>query len=150
MKTSKKIIYPKKKQKEILSKVKKILKPFSKKKSVAKILIFGSLVRMKLGKYPEKKFGSYYSDIDVSIVVDGKIKMPSSFKEDYKTSMQPLTKKVIKETKKICDRYCGKQRVDHKFPLIVHIVDPKIHNMRLANKYLHLNKKDTLLIYKRK
>ncbi len=149
MKTPKKIIYPKKKQKEILAKVKKILKPFTKKNSVVKILIFGSLVRMELGKYPKKKYGSFYSDIDVNIVVDGKIRMPSSFKLDYKTNVPPLSRKEIKNTKKICERYSRKRKLEHKFPLIVHIINPKIHDIQLANKYLHLNKKDTLLVFKR-
>ena len=149
MKTPEKTIYPKKKQKEILSKVKKIMKPFTRKKPVIKILIFGSLVRGKLGKYPMKKYGSFYSDIDVDILVDKNIKIPSSFKLDYKTNMPHLSRKEVQKGKKVCYRYSRKQKIEGKFPLIVHIINPKIHDLRLANKYLHLNKKDTLVIFEK-
>jgi predicted nucleotidyltransferase len=84
MEVPEKIILPLKKQNEILSKVKKIIKPISSSKPVIRILIEGSVARRELGKYVKPKHGIMpYSDVDVLVVAEDKIKLPKSFIEDY-------------------------------------------------------------------
>jgi predicted nucleotidyltransferase len=149
MKTPKKIIFPLKKQREILSQVKKILKPISKNKSVKRILIGGSFARMELGKYEREYHGKLYSDIDVFVVADGDIKIPSSFREDY-----ALPEKIAKITRRICFRYISKKSLEGKLPIHIHIFNPNIHNRKLALKHdfqidHRINKKKAILIYER-
>ena len=133
-----------------MSQVKITLKPLSKNKSIKRILIGGSLVRMKLGKYEREYHGKQYSDIDVFVVADDEIKIPSSFREDY-----TLPKKIVKITKQICFRYISKNNLDGKFPIHIHVFNPNIHNRKLALKHdfpinCRINKKKAILIYERK
>jgi len=149
MKTPEKIIFPLKKQKEALSKVKKILKPISKNKSVVRILIGGSLVKMKLGRYVNGKHGRLYSDIDVFVIADSYVKIPSSFIEDYS-----LPNKILKITRQICFRYISKNNLEGKLPIHIHVFNPHIHNRKLALEHdfpinRRINKKKTILIYER-
>jgi predicted nucleotidyltransferase len=78
MEVPEKIILPLKKQNEILSKVKKIIKPISSSKPVIRILIEGSAARRELEKYVKPKHGIMpYSDVDVLVVAEDKISCPN-------------------------------------------------------------------------
>lgn len=126
--TYKKTILPKKEQKEILSKVIRILKPLSKNKHVETILIYGSLSRMELGRYDKEYHGRLYSDIDILVIADKKIKI-KKFKENLN-----LPKEIKKVTKKVCYRYSSNFKIDNKYPVFVHVFNKKIHNKKLAMK----------------
>ena len=145
----KKIIFPLKKQKEMLSRVKRVLKPMSRNMSVKRILIGGSLVRMEIGRYEREYHGRQYSDIDVFVIADGDVKIPSSFREDY-----TLPDNIVKITRQICFRYVSKNNLEGKLPIHIHVFNPHIHNRKLALEHefpinRRINKKKTILIYER-
>ena len=145
----KKCIYSLKKQEQLLSKVVKMIEPITEDKSVMRILIYGSVARWELGKYDKPYHGRIYSDFDVLIISDGKIKIPSSFKEDLR-----LPEKIAKITKKVCYRYNSKNDLEGKFSIHIHVFDKKVHDKKLALKkglpVAWPNKKRIILIYQRK
>jgi len=144
-----KIILPVKKQKQIISRTIKKMKYFFQEKSVERILIYGSLAKMKLGKYVKEYRGRLYSDIDVLIIANEKVKIPSYYRKPPK-----LPRKINKITGKIFDRYFSNFKIENKFEVHLHIFNPKIHNSKLALKYgwpvnQKISNKKAFIIYKK-
>jgi len=144
-----KIIYPTKKQKEILSNIRKIIKPISKDKHVEKVLICGSLAHIKLGKYVREYHGMKYSDIDILVIANGKVKIPHSFKVGPR-----LPEKIMKNIRKMFYRYSSRRKIDNKFQIHLHVFNRKIHNSKLASRFgwpvsSSVKKYKALLIYEK-
>ena len=145
----KKMIYSKKKQRKIINKIIKILKPVFKNSSVERVLIYGSLARMELGKYDKLHHGRIYSDIDVLIIVDGNIKLPKGFKENLN-----LPKEIVKITKKVCYRYNSSFNLEDKFSIHIHVFNKNVHDKILALKKgipvsWPVNRRKAILLYKK-
>ena len=84
-------IFPTKKQKLILSQIKKfIYDNLPQNTKLHKIRLFGSLAKGTFGKYKGKWKGREFSDIDVLFIVDDNFKPPKKWKIHFKPKDGPM------------------------------------------------------------